>query len=476
MTLTNRITLFFLAALAVVLLAFSAGRFLLVRDRLHAELDGGAKTELDTLEATVEFTHGLLEWEPEERRTDALAKTGPVWWAVYDEGDRWLDGTPGLRPMMPAVTFSKPAPQASRGHVTWDGEAWLVVRRTLLPAADAPRAAVGPEEDRAALHSALTLVAAVPLGNYHATLRRVVLELIGMSALFWTVTAVLGRWVCRRALAPVTRMADAVGRISSDTLGARLQNPGTGDELARLSAAFNDLLGRLEDACERQKRFTAKASHQLRTPLAGMLGQLDVALRRDRPPEEYRRALGEVRRQAEQMRELVEMLLFLAREDADARLPDTEAVDLRDWLLAFTAAAAPPGREADVGPGDVAAGVRAYVHGPLLAQAVGNLVENACKYSDRGTPVRLHLARVAGDAVITVEDRGHGVAAADLPHLFEPFYRSADAQQRGVKGTGLGLAVTARIMTAHGGRAGAESGPGAGSRFWVAVPLAAEDS
>lgn len=455
MTLTTRLTVFFLAALAVVLAGFSAGLYLLARHHLYRGADTQAAATLDALTAAVEFSDAGLEWEPQDRYADALRRDGAVRWGVFDAAGGQVDGSNS-----PADFWS-----AAPG-----GQPWLIARRDLT--AEQQRPAKNADDGRR--YDALTLAAAVPLGPVHDALRQLALTLAGLSAAAWLVTAVLGRWVCRRALAPVARMAGAVNLISSDRLGDRLPDPGTGDELADLGRAFNGLLGRLDDAFARQKRFTAEASHQLRTPLTGMLGQLEVALRRDRPPDDYRRALEAVRRQAEQLRDLTEMLLFLARADADARRPDTAVIDLGDWLRAFSVAV--PGRESDVGLGTVADGVRARVQAPLLAQAVGNLVENACRYSDPGAPVRLHLEATAGEAVITVEDRGHGIDADDLPRVFEPFFRTADARNRGLAGTGLGLAVTARIVTALGGRVGAESRPGAGSRFWVAVPLAPADN
>src|SRR5207248_10102086 len=141
-----------------------------------------------------------------------------------------------------------------------------------------------------------------------------------------------GRALCRRALAPVTRMAGAARIMSAADLDQRLPAPGSRDELEDLRRAFNGLLGRLQEAFERQRRFTGDASHQLRTPLTVMLGQIEVALRRDRPAGEYRDALHVAHGQAVRLRQIVEMLLFLARADAEARLRHLERVELAGWL------------------------------------------------------------------------------------------------------------------------------------------------
>src|SRR5437763_732045 len=140
--------------------------------------------------------------------------------------------------------------------------------------------------------------------------------------------ALAGRRLCRRALRPLTGMAAAARAISADDLGRRLPPAGTGDEVDDLGRAFNELLARLQESFERQRRFTGDASHQLRTPLAAMLGQVEVALRRERPPEEYQRVLTLVHKQSAKLREIVEMLLFLSRADAEAKRPQLEALDL----------------------------------------------------------------------------------------------------------------------------------------------------
>ena len=259
--------------------------------------------------------------------------------------------------------------------------------------------------------------------------------------------------------------------MSAAELNQRLPDPGTGDELEELNRAFNDLLSRLQESFERQRRFTGDASHQLRTPLTAMLGQMEVCLRRERSPEEYRQALAVVHQQAQQLRHIVEMLLFLARADGEARLPDLETIDLAAWLDEYRQRWAGHPREADMqveswphGP------VPVQVQPPLLAQLLDNLVDNACKYSAADSPITLRLVRDAGKARLSVEDAGPGIAAVDLPHVFEPFYRSAEMRKRGTAGVGLGLAVAQRIATAFAGRLMVHSEPGQTTRFTLELP------
>jgi signal transduction histidine kinase len=243
------------------------------------------------------------------------------------------------------------------------------------------------------------------------------------------------------------------------------------DELADLGQSFNGLLDRLHESFERQRRFTGDASHQLRTPLAAILGQADVALRRDRPPEEYRQALESVRRQAGHLSRIVDALLFLARVDADAGPPPAERLDLAVWLPEHLRSWSQHPRANDL---KLVAGVGpAFVQVPpaLLGELVNNLLDNALKYSEPGSPVDVRLGRELGSIALTIEDKGCGIAPAEQPGLFRPFFRSAEARRRGTPGVGLGLAVAARLAKAFGGDITVTSEPGKGSRFQIRLPV-----
>jgi signal transduction histidine kinase len=267
-------------------------------------------------------------------------------------------------------------------------------------------------------------------------------------------------------------MAQAARQITAADLAQRLPAPSTSDELQDLGRAFNDLLARLQESFERQRRFTGDASHQLRTPLTAVLGQIDVTLRREREPDEYRRVLLCVKGQAENLRRIVEALLFLARADAEALAPELTRIDLRQWLIEHLPLWASHPRFADLRlEGGEDGPLWARAHAALLAQAVDNLLDNACKYSDPGLPISLRTWQESGMACLAVEDQGCGIDAADLPHIFEPFYRSARTRGLRVGGFGLGLAVVARILQSLGGQVLVKNGPVKGSQFSIQLPV-----
>ncbi|HEV3083519.1 MAG TPA: ATP-binding protein [Gemmataceae bacterium] len=480
MSLTGRLTAFFLIALAAVLLGFSGTLYGLAHSHLHRQLDARLDAVLDMLVAAAEFKAGGVEWEPAERRLAPGRSPGPdeVRWLVCDAQGTPVDRSPNLKDEEARSEQIRKSMRTAVDQryfcelIDGQGQSWHVQQRRLQGnnQSVAPAQAAG-QEPAERIYSTLFLVGAASKAPLSATLRSLAWTLIGLSGSVWLLAALLARRLCRRALLPVTNMAEAARTMSAAELDQRLPDPGTGDELEELNQAFNDLLSRLQESFERQRRFAGDASHQLRTPLTAMLGQMEVCLRRERSPEDYRQALAVVHQQAQQLRHIVEMLLFLARADGEARLPDLETIDLAAWLDEYRQRWAGHVREADIQ-------VEAWPHGPvlvqvqppLLAQLLDNLLDNACKYSAAGSPITLRLARDAGKARLSVEDAGPGIAAVDLPHVFEPFYRSAEMRKRGTAGVGLGLAVAQRVAQAFAGRLTVYSEPGRTTRFTLVLP------
>jgi len=254
--------------------------------------------------------------------------------------------------------------------------------------------------------------------------------------------------------------------------GSRLEVAPTADELAALGQAFNGLLDRLEEAHERQRRFTGDASHQLRTPLTALLGQVEVALRQPRPADEYRRVLESAQRQGRNLTQIVEMLLFLARADADALPAELESVDLAEWLPTYLSHWSQHSRAADLHL-NVSAPCQVHAQPALLGQLLDNLIDNALKYSPPGSPVTLRANVARSSVTLAVEDRGDGITAGDLSHVFEPFFRSERAHRHNQSGVGLGLSIARRIAMLFGGTLTAQSHVGEGSRFELRLPITA---
>ena len=468
MTLSGRLSAFFLVAQALVLAGFSSALYFAAVAHFDRSIEDRLDSALATLAALAEDGPGGLEWEPHDRRAMPGQDSDPdqVRWTVRDERGRVVDRSPNL-----AGGELPPSPTRRRGDGS--GLPWRIARREVR--SDDPGRPPARDRDQPR-STALTLTVALRLDPSEATLARLALALGMLSAAVWGCSALVGRRISKRALAPLTRMVADARDLGVEDPARRLPVARTGDELENLGLAFNGLLDRWHEALERQRRFAGDASHQLRTPLTAVLGQVDVALRRDRPPEEYRRVLALVRDQADHLRRIVEALLFLARAgaEADATWPDLDCFDLATWTSDQIA------RRADLGGGDhlrweppngPASPFFVRAHPALLAQVFDNLLDNARLHGDPEAPVTLRVGREGGSVTLAVEDRGRGIAPAELPRIFEPFFRG-EASGRRKPGVGLGLAVARRIAVAFGGSLEVESRSGEGSKFTLRLPEA----
>jgi heavy metal sensor kinase len=469
MTLITRVSTFFLTFLAVVLLGFSVSLFWLARAHLARQVEERLEATLQTLGAAAEMEGPLIDWEPAEHhlvlgRSDSLSEAR---WIVADERGSVIDHSANLASdsFLANMHLSSDDPAHSQEVRSNEGT-WRVAQKLIVSSEmEAPaetHSIPGPNRR----YHRLKITAAVSLEPLYDSLRFLAITLGSLSLGLWTVAALAGRWLGRRALSPVTQMAAAARSMKGTDMGQRLPVTSAGDELEDLSRAFNNLLDRLQESFERQRRFTGDASHQLRTPLASMLGQMEVALRRNRSPEDYQYILKQVNDQADRLRQIVESLLFLARADAEGRLPQREKIDLAAWLDGHLASWAGHRRANDFVVNKKASASAAVVgQATLLGQMIDNVLDNACKYSSPGTPINLHLQTVGESVALTIEDEGRGIEEADLPHIFDPFFRTSDTRLSGIAGHGLGLAIAKRIADALGARIEVRSDRSKGSQF-----------
>jgi two-component system heavy metal sensor histidine kinase CusS len=312
-----------------------------------------------------------------------------------------------------------------------------------------------------------------PLGDVDRTLELLRLLLMSWIPVVIAVACLGGVWLSRRALKPVREATAAALTIGIENLSRRLPVAGTGDEIAHLAEGWNSMLERLEKAVRTLSQFTADASHELRTPLAVVRTTAELALQRARTAESYRESLAEIVAETARMTRLVEDLLFLARADtARAEMP-LEPIDVRDVLTDVCTEMRGLAEMRQVGVacrlGDeeaVVSGNPAALHRLFLV-----LLDNALKYSHRGGTVIVKLERAGQRVSIAVEDSGAGIHPADLPHIFERFYRAEES--RGDGGHGLGLSLAQSIAKGHGTAIDVTSRPGAGSKFQVTFELRA---
>jgi len=472
MSLTNRVSAFFLAMLAIVLIVYSLVFYSLTRRYIVSQFENELRGVFNSLVAAAEVEETEVKWQPLEHSIEVGThdEFGEVQWVVVgDDGVIVERSQTANRDFVSQVLQNMPSRQSdSAGTIAFDDGMAVMTRQLTAP--------LPAEEERESDEfGSLTIIAARPSGPRDAILFRLALLVILLPLIAWLLAALLGRRIVRQALRPVSAMAQQAQAITGTDFRARLKHRDAQDELTELTLAFNRLLDRQQTAYEQQRRFTGDAAHELRTPLTVLLGQIDVTLRRNRSEAEYRSNLDVLRAKTQSLQEIVEALLFLARSDAEADSPTLRTIDLKHWLADQAGSWSINPRSADLTLDmHLHDETRVRATPALLGRVIDNLVFNAMKYSEPGTPIVVRTDEADGQVLIQVSDRGSGIDAEDLPRLFAPFFRSAEARRRGVAGTGLGLAIANRIAETLGGRLECESTPGQGSRFTLRLPRVRE--
>lgn len=273
-------------------------------------------------------------------------------------------------------------------------------------------------------------------------------------------------FLLRVGLRPVTQMAQTASRIArSGDLKARLPYQGAHDEIGRLAGAFNLMMERLETAFDLQRHFVADTAHELRTPLATILGNVDLLLRYGDDPQRRQPALAAIKREGERTSRLAAGLLLLAQADAGQKL-ELRPVELDEVLIEVYEQT----YELTNGPHVVLEQcdpVSVSGDADRLKQVLLNLIDNALQHTDPPGRVTLSLTCEKSQALLTVADTGCGIFAADLPHIFERFYRG----RNGKRSTGLGLSIVKWIVEEHHGDITVESEPGEGTIFIIRLPI-----
>ena len=318
------------------------------------------------------------------------------------------------------------------------------------------------------------LGAADPLAKYEGVLTAFTSALLFSAPVIVLVAALCAWWLGRRALAPVARITDDARAITESNLSARLAVPRSRDELQQLSETLNQMLARIEQSFMRTKQFTADASHELRAPMTLIYTAAQYALRRPRRREELVETLETILRESRRTAALIDELLALARGDAGGEVP-LETLDVRALVheAAEQARAMAEARHIAVKVERDADELLVQGSEVKLSRLLLILVDNAIKYTPGGGTVTLVAGRQPSAVTIAVADTGVGIAADDVAHIFERFWRADKVRSRDVSGAGLGLPIARQIAEQHGAQLDVWSEPGRGSVFTLRMPAVA---
>ncbi len=470
MSIRLRLTLWYVFLLAIILVLFAGALYAVLSFSLSNEVDRRLQlraSEVETTLATVLAVQsdprvfllrgGRVTLPP----VDTFAEPGVFLQLTTLEGVA-LSRSENLGAQTLAVTAATLA-QVTRGEAVY---ANLTKDRAPL------RVYIAPLTIRNQVLAAI--VVAESLNDVSNTLRRLAVLLIaGIGAAVGFAFGV-GAILAYTALAPIDRITQTASTIArSNDLTRRIEHKLTNDEVGRLAETFNAMLTRIEELFRAQQRFVADVSHELRSPLTAIRGNLDL-LRRGAldDPAARQDAFAAIESEAARMQRLVQDLLLLAQADADVT-PRVEKrlVELDTLLLDVfrQARLSAHGVKVTLGSEDQA---QVFGDQDRLKQVFLNLLDNAIKYTPSGGQVTLAFNRADDWVRVTVADTGIGIPAKDLPHIFDRFYRVDKARSREQGGTGLGLAIVKTIIEAHGGRIEAASVAGKGSQFTVWLPAA----
>jgi len=311
-----------------------------------------------------------------------------------------------------------------------------------------------------------------PISNL---LRDLLVLLLTLTPILVVVAGIGGYLLMSQPLKPMVTLTTKAERIGVGELGERLPVIPTGDELERLSHALNRMIGRLEDALDHNRRFSADVSHELRTPLTILRGELEHVIQLRGLQPEVTDSVGSALEEIERLANIVESLLAISRLDSGGAGIEYNPFDLNALARTTTEQMHLLASEKQISLTCASTGpVQVIGDETRIKQVLVNLLDNAIKYTRTNGHVVVTTGAAENNAVLRVSDDGVGIPAASLPHVFERFYRAEKARSRGVSGFGLGLSIVDAVCRAHGGAVSIESAEGQGTTVTVKLPIQLE--
>jgi len=476
-TIRRRLTLWYTVALAVTVLAFGTALYIERRQSGIKELDQRISLEAELAHRWLTESYKILGRIT--TNTGANASLDPGISAYLESVRDYLIVADSAGQVLALSEVTRPLPADAVEQLAGQLAKPDLARHTGTLSLGAPNGsvrylAVPVESAGPGIRGLLVATSTAQAALGPADLLR---SMLLIAPIILVSAGLVGYWLAGTSLKPVQTIMDEVEAISDGrSLHRRLPVPLSGDEMARLALTVNGMLARLEQSFGSLHRFTADASHELKTPLMVLRAGVERALVHPGTPPEILQSLDETLAQINQMTEMVESLLTLARADEGRAPLAVEECDLRDLVEDVAETAGILGESAGVNEEHAVPStpVLMAVDKGRIREMLLNMVTNAIKYTPRGGTIALALEEDTEAVTFSVRDTGIGIAPGDLPHIFERFWRADPARSRtgDRPGVGLGLAITKWIAEAHGGSITVQSRPGRGSIFIVRLPKA----
>ena len=468
-----RLTLWYTAIFSLILIMFSVAVYVgLTRNLLNA-VDRHLQREVGEILGNLEFEHEEDEHEGERRVEVSYTPEEGVYWRVLDANGR---------PIIDVGHFDGASYNADVANLSQSQlENITLADGTPLRLFSTPFVIE---------HQGAGVVQVAESYRHLQEVQNQLLLLLVVGIPFTLLASSAGGWfLASSALDPIDRITRTARRISARDLHQRLDMSLPNDEVGRLAATFDEMLDRLEESFEQQKRFIADASHELKTPLTVLKGDVDVALARPRSPEYYQDTLERVNSTTDRLTALVQELLLLSRVDSNRMLLKPEIFNLTNLLTREVAALMPNAVDKQIALHlDTPDTLLIEADRAKLSRLFINLIENAIKYCRPNDSITVSAATQDEQICVTIADTGPGIHQQHLPHLFERFYRVDEARSRAIaddtatggrdtddiagssSGAGLGLSIVQWLAQAHHGRVEVDSRLEHGTTFTVWLP------
>ncbi len=456
-----KLTLWYGGILALILVVFSSGVYVYFRNSLQKSIDTKIKSIGEVLSSSITETHNTSVFGNFERYLENVLGRKPKGKLIQiiDRSGRIGAKMSDIETEALPTSFST-LERALKGEIVYETMEGIRPRLRMITI---------PITESQKITSIVQV--GTSLEDFDETMKKLLIIMLISIPTSISATIAVGYFMAKKALKPVDQIRKAAVKISSSNLDERIDVSGRRDELGRLAETFNAMINRLKDAFQRINQFSIDVSHELKTPLTILKGETEVALRKERGNEDYKKLLMSHLEEVDRMTRIIDDLLLLSKADTKEITMNIEDISLRDLIvdvcMDMKMFADNKGTELHVKELE---DVRIKGDELKLRRMLWNIVENGIKYTQNGGKVEVSSYVNDGYAWIDVKDNGVGISQNDIQYIFDRFYR-ADRSRRRESGSGLGLSISKWIAEAHKGSIDVKSQPAEGSLFSIKLPI-----